>query len=66
MIACADLAASGIERARFRPVQIDTQYRPEILLAGYLRFDEAVTYMDDASSMVEHRFEIDGDEIVVS
>jgi poly-gamma-glutamate synthesis protein (capsule biosynthesis protein) len=66
LIAMADLTAGGVQRVSFVPVQIDTQYRPEILRPPDPRFDEAVRYLDDVSSEVEHTFTLDGDEVVVS
>jgi Bacterial capsule synthesis protein PGA_cap len=66
LIAQADLTADGVARVSFVPVQIDTQYRPEILRPPDPRFAEAVAYLDDVSSEVEHTFTIDGDEVVVS
>jgi hypothetical protein len=66
LIARAELTSDGVERVSFRPVQIDKQYRPEVLSAADPRFLEAVQYIDDVSSEVEHTFTIDGDEVVVS
>lgn len=66
LIARADLTTAGVERVSFAPVQIDTQYRPEILLNGDPRFEEALAFFEDVSSEVEHSFTVDGDDIVVS
>jgi hypothetical protein len=66
LIAKADLTSAGVRRVSFVPVQIDTQYRPEILRPPDPRFDEAVQYLDDVSSEVEHTFTLDGDEVVVT
>ena len=45
---------------------IDRQYRPEVLRAGDPRFDDMVRYMDWASEGFDHRFEVRGDEVVVT
>jgi Bacterial capsule synthesis protein PGA_cap len=66
LIARAELTKAGIDRVSFLPVQIDKQYRPEILVASDPRFGEAVAYLDDVSVEVDHTFSIDGDEVVVS
>ena len=66
LIAQADLTRDGVQRVSFVPVQIDTQYRPEILRPADPRFDEAVRYLEDVSSEVEHTFTVDGDEVVVT
>ncbi|GAA4336217.1 hypothetical protein GCM10023144_30310 [Pigmentiphaga soli] len=66
LIAKAVLSKKGVDRVSFLPVLIDTQMRPEVLRRGDPRFDEAVRYMDWASEGFEHRFAIEGDEVVVS
>ena len=66
LIAQADLTADGVQRVSFVPVQIDKQYRPEILRPPDPRFDEAISYLDDVSSEVEHTFTVAGDEVVVT
>jgi hypothetical protein len=66
LIAQAELTTGGVQRVSFVPVQIDKQYRPEILRSSDPRFAEAVSYLDDVSSEVEHTFTVEGDEIVVS
>ena len=66
LIARADLTSAGVQRVSFRPVQIDKQYRPEILGETDPRFAEAVTYLDEVSSDVEHTFTVVGDEVVVT
>ena len=44
---------------------IDTKYRPEVLLNGDARFDDAVAYLEWASEGFDHKFTVEGDEIIV-
>lgn len=57
---------TGITRVSFLPMCIDKSYRPEALKAGYRRFDELLDYVEWASADLLHRFEIQGNEVVVS
>ena len=66
LIAKATLSKKGVGRVAFLPVLIDKQLRPEILKQGDPRFDDMVNYMDWASQGFEHRFKIEGDEVVVA
>jgi poly-gamma-glutamate synthesis protein (capsule biosynthesis protein) len=65
LIAKAVLTRKGAERVSFLPVLVDKQLRPEPLRNGDPRFSEAVNYMDWASDEFEHRFAVEGDEVVV-
>ena len=65
MIAKAILSKEGVRRVSFLPVLIDRQLRPEILRNGDPRFDEMVQYMDWASEELNHKFSVEGDEVVV-
>ena len=47
-------------------MMIDSLYRPEVLRAGDPRFDDIVSYMDWASEEFDHRFRVEGDEVVVT
>lgn len=66
LIAKAVLAKGGVERVSFLPVLIDRQLRPEVLKRGDARFDEAVRFMEWVSEGFEHRFAVEGDEVVVA
>ena len=45
---------------------IDSLYRPEVLKSGDARFEDMVRYMDWASDGFEHRFRVEGDEVVTT
>ncbi len=62
----AMLSKDGVKRVSFLPMLIDKQYRPEVLRNGDERFDDMVAYMDWASDGFEHKFTVDGDEVVVT
>ncbi len=66
LVAKAVLSRGAPTRTAFLPVMIDRQLRPEILKAGDPRFADMLRYMEWASEGVAHRFEPQGDEIVVS
>jgi poly-gamma-glutamate synthesis protein (capsule biosynthesis protein) len=66
LIAKAVFTKNGIERVSFLPVLIDKQLRPEVLRRGDPRFDDMVNYMDWTSGDFEHKFVVEGDEVVVS
>jgi len=66
LIAKAVLSKRGVDKVSFLPVLIDKQLRPEILKHGDPRFDDMVNYMDWASEGFEHRFKVEGDEVVVT
>lgn len=66
LIAKAVFTKNGVERVSFLPVLIDKQLRPEVLRRGDPRFDDVVNYMDWTSGDFEHKFVVEGDEVVVS
>ena len=66
LIAKAIVSRDGVERVSFLPALIDRKLRPEILLHGDPRFDDAVKYMDWASEGYDHKFVVEGDEVVVT
>jgi hypothetical protein len=47
------------------PLLIDSLYRPEVLHQGDRRFDEVVQFMDWSSEDFNHKFTVEGDEVVV-
>lgn len=66
LIAKAVITKSGVQKTSFLPVQIDKQLRPEVLKRGDARFDDAVRFMNWASEDFDHRFVVEGDEVVIS
>ncbi len=66
LIAKAVLSRDGIKKVSFLPVLIDRALRPEVLRHGDERFDDAVRFMDWVSEDFEHRFTVEGDEVVVT
>lgn len=65
LIAKAVLSREGVKKVSFLPVLIDRQLRPEVLRNGDPRFDDAVQFMERVSEGYDHRFTIEGDEVVV-
>lgn len=53
-------------RVSFLPVLIDKQLRPEVLRRNDARFDDAVRFMEWVSEGFDHRFRIEGDEVLVA
>jgi poly-gamma-glutamate synthesis protein (capsule biosynthesis protein) len=66
LIAKAVIAKDGVKRVSFLPVLIDKNLRPEVLRAGDARFDDAVRFMEWVSEDFDHRFTVEGDEVVVT
>jgi poly-gamma-glutamate capsule biosynthesis protein CapA/YwtB (metallophosphatase superfamily) len=66
LIAKAVIAKDGVKRVSFLPVLIDKRLRPEVLRRGDPRFDDAVRFMEWVSEDFDHRFTIEGDEVVVT
>jgi capsule synthesis protein PGA_cap len=66
LIVKAAVSADGVERVSFLPVQIGPDLRPEVLSVGDPRFARNVGFMDWVSQGFDHRFESEGDEVVVT
>lgn len=66
MIAKATFTREGIRRTSFLPVIIDRQLRPEVIARSDPRFEDALQYMRWASEDFNHRFTMEGDEVVVT
>ena len=66
LIAKAVITKSGVQRTAFLPVLIDKQLRPEVLKRGDARFDDAVRFMNWVSEDFDHRFVVEGDEVVIA
>jgi hypothetical protein len=66
LIAKATFTRGGIRGASFLPVIIDRQLRPEVIASADPSFVDALQYMRWASEDFNHRFTIEGDEVVVT
>ncbi len=66
LIAKAVLAREGVKKVSFLPLQIDKQLRPEVLKHSDPRFDEVVKHWDWVSEEFDHKFAIEGDEVVIT
>jgi poly-gamma-glutamate synthesis protein (capsule biosynthesis protein) len=66
LIAKAVIAKDGVKRVSFLPVLIDKKLRPEVLRHGDPRFGDAVQFMEWVSEDFDHRFTVEGDEVVVT
>jgi hypothetical protein len=66
LIAKAVLSREGVQRVSFLPVLIDKQLRPEVLRRGDPRFDDALRFMEWVSEGFDHKFSIEGDEVLVT
>jgi len=65
MIARVVVAKSGIGEVAFLPALIDRKLRPEVLRNGDPRFADALSYMEWASADFPHRFDVQGDRVLV-
>jgi len=65
LIAKAVITKAGVQKTSFLPVLIDKQLRPQVLQHGDARFDDAVSFMDSVSEDFDHKFVVEGDEVVV-
>lgn len=66
LIAKAVLTCDGIRQVAFLPVLIDKQLRPEVLRHSDPRFDDAVSFMEWVSEDFDHRFTVEGDEVLIT
>jgi poly-gamma-glutamate synthesis protein (capsule biosynthesis protein) len=66
LIAKAIIGKKGVDQVSFLPVLIDKKLRPEVLRNGDPRFQEALQFMDWVSGDFDHRFRVEGDEILVA
>ena len=65
LIAKAVLSREGVKKVSFLPVQIDKLSRPEVLKRNDPRFDDAVKFMNWVSEGYDHKFTVEGDEVVI-
>jgi poly-gamma-glutamate synthesis protein (capsule biosynthesis protein) len=65
LLAKAILTKEGVTQVGFLPAWINTKYQPEILRRDDPRFQDQVDYMEWASEGFNHRFRIEGDEVIV-
>lgn len=66
LIAKAVLSREGVKKTSWLPVLIDKQLRPEILTHGDPRFDDAMKFMDWVSEDFDHKFAVEGNEVVIT
>jgi poly-gamma-glutamate synthesis protein (capsule biosynthesis protein) len=66
LLAKAVVSKDGVKQISFLPMMIDTQYRPEILRNSDARFTDIVQYMEWVSKGFDHKFTVEGDEVVVT
>ncbi len=65
MLAKVVLSKKGVERVSFLPTFINTQAQPETVKPDDDRFQEILSYMEWVSDQFPHRFQVEGDEVVV-
>jgi poly-gamma-glutamate capsule biosynthesis protein CapA/YwtB (metallophosphatase superfamily) len=61
----AQFGKEGIGRVSFLPMGFDDKYRPQVLRHNDVRFSKLVDYLEWASEDMPHRFQVEGDEVVV-
>ena len=66
LIAKAVLSREGVKKVSFLPVLIDKQLRPEVLHHGDPRFDDAASFMEWVSEEFDHKFTVEGNEVVIT
>ena len=66
LIAKAVLSKNGVGKVSFLPALVDKQKRPEVLHRGDARFDDMVRYMEWVSEGYDHKFTVEGDEVLVT
>jgi hypothetical protein len=66
LIVKALMSTKGIEKLSFLPVQIDRELRPEVLMRNDARFEETLNFMEWASEDFNHKFTVEGNEVVVT
>lgn len=66
LIAKAVFTRKRAKTISFLPGLIDRQLRPEMLRRGDPRFDDAVAFMEWVSEDFNHKFVVEGDEVVVA
>ncbi len=66
LLAKAILSKEGVKRVSFLPMMIDGHYRPEVLKQKDPRFADMVHYMDWASEGFDHKFTVEGDEVIIT
>ncbi len=65
LLAKAIFSKTGVKSVSFLPMMIDNLYRPEVLRAADPRFDDMVAYMEWVSDGFDHKFTVQGDEVLV-
>lgn len=65
LLAKAIFSKNGVKRVSYLPMMIDKLYRPEVLRNGDPRFDDMVRYMEWTSEGFNHKFTVEGDEVLI-
>ncbi|MBI4191136.1 MAG: CapA family protein [Betaproteobacteria bacterium] len=65
LLAKAIFSKDSVKRVSYVPMMIDKLYRPEVLHNGDPRFDDMVRYMEWTSEGFNHKFTVEGDEVVI-
>jgi len=65
LLAKAVVTREGVQGVSFLPMAMDAANCPQILKRGDPRFTEVLEYLEWASEDMPHRFQVDGDEVLV-
>jgi poly-gamma-glutamate synthesis protein (capsule biosynthesis protein) len=65
LLAKAVVTRKGIQGVSFLPMAMDAANCPQILKRGDPKFTEVLEYLEWASEDMPHRFQVDGDEVLV-
>ncbi|MBI4189034.1 MAG: CapA family protein [Betaproteobacteria bacterium] len=66
LLAKAMLSKNGVKSVSFVPLFIDTQYRPQAVQKNDPRFNDIVRYMEWTSEGFDHKFTVEGSEVLVT
>ena len=66
LLAKAVVSKQGVQRVSFLPMMMDKQYRTEPLRSADPRFADMVKYMSWVSDGFNHKFTVEGDEVIVT
>jgi poly-gamma-glutamate synthesis protein (capsule biosynthesis protein) len=65
LLAKAVVTRKGIQGVSFLPMVMDADNCPQILKHSDPKFTEVLEYLEWASEDMPHRFQVDGDEVLV-
>ncbi|MBI4189029.1 MAG: CapA family protein [Betaproteobacteria bacterium] len=66
LIAKSIFSRQGVQEVSFLPVLIDKKLRPEVLRSADQRFSDALKHMEWVSEGFNHKFTVEGDEVVIT